>query len=163
MVDIENVFQALDEYLTGGQTAIGAAADLAEPMVEETREPFVPEDDIGEIAYQHARNLNGMEVDQREREGEIDESGRRNIALTREYFEGRDDEDIHMEEDPDERRHRYMNSRMEEVSEPDEWYNSIMVIDQSSTTNACWHSPRPISNGWQMLLQHFELDEKQQR
>ena len=86
MVDIENVFQALDEYLTGGQTAIGAAADLAEPMMEEAREPFGPEDDIGEIAYQHARSLNGMEVDQREREGAIDESGRRNIALTREYF-----------------------------------------------------------------------------
>ena len=67
MVDIENVFQSLDEYLTGGQTAIGAAADLAEPMVEEEAhepqaEPFGPDDDIGEIAYQHAGNLNGVEV-----------------------------------------------------------------------------------------------------
>ena len=26
-----------------------------------------------------------------------------------------------MEEDPMERRHRYLNNRMEEVSEPDEW------------------------------------------
>ena len=60
-MDIEGVFQSLNEYLTGGQTAIGATADLAEPAVEEVHEPqaelFGPEDDVGEIAYQHARNL----------------------------------------------------------------------------------------------------------
>ena len=93
-------------------------------MVEETNEPqaepFGPEDDIGEIAYQHARNLNGVEVNRSERENDIDEAGRRNIALTREYYDGLE-EDINMEEDPMERRHRYLNSRMEEVSEPDEW------------------------------------------
>ena len=107
MVDIENVFQSLDEYLTGVQTAIGAAADLAEPMVEEAHgpqaQPLGPDDDLGEIAYQHARNLNGVEVDRSEREGEIDEAGRRNIALTRKYYEGQGDGDINMEEDPMER------------------------------------------------------------
>ena len=84
-MDIEGVFQSLDEYLTSGQTASGATADLAEPAVEEVHEPqaelFGPEDDVGEIAYQHARNLNGVEVDRSERESEIDEAGRRNIVL----------------------------------------------------------------------------------
>ena len=33
MMDIEGVFQSLDEYLTGGQTSIGAGAEFAELAV----------------------------------------------------------------------------------------------------------------------------------
>jgi hypothetical protein len=51
MIDIEGIFQALDEYLTGGQTLIGAAQELAdngEPLVEHQdkpmAEPFGPDD-----------------------------------------------------------------------------------------------------------------------
>ena len=56
-------------------------------------------DGSGEIAYQHARNLNGVEIDQSVRESEADKFGWRQVALTREYYEGLD-EDINMEEDP---------------------------------------------------------------
>ena len=77
MIDIESVFQNFDKYLTGGQIFIGAAAELVEPAVQEEQEPqteaFGPNDDIGEIAYQHARRLNGVEVDRTVRESETDE------------------------------------------------------------------------------------------
>ena len=79
MLDVENIFQSLDEYLTGGRTNIGAAEGLEEPVAnndENQREPMVgpfgsddgledarfgPDDDIGEIAYQHARQFNGKD------------------------------------------------------------------------------------------------------
>ena len=68
MLDVENIFQALDEYWTGGSTNIGAAAGLEDPGAEANarpqraagpfgagdeldEEPFGPNDDIGEIAY----------------------------------------------------------------------------------------------------------------
>ena len=89
MLDVENVFQALDDYLTGGCTSIGAAAGLEEPVANENLQPpraagpfgpgddleevFGPDDDIGEIAYQHARHQNGRIVDQTVYEGQHDE------------------------------------------------------------------------------------------
>eukprot|EP00435_Cladocopium_sp_Y103_P046524 s2915_g13.t1 len=95
MVDIETIFEALDEYLTGGQTHIGAAAALLEPEGEEPNaepqvepvapdeaEPFAPDDDIGEIAYQHARRLNGVRTERRE------------LAMTHGDGDGNEDEDM---------------------------------------------------------------------
>ena len=81
MVDIESVFQATDEYLTGGQTLIGAPEDLAgngAPMVEPQEdepmaERFGPDDDIVDLVYQHARQLNGRTIDRTTTEGQTDE------------------------------------------------------------------------------------------
>ena len=82
MLDVEGIFQSLDEYLTGGRTSIGAAEGLEEPVANNDGErrgpvagpfgpndgledaPFGPEDDNGEIANQHARAHNGRDVDQ---------------------------------------------------------------------------------------------------
>ena len=72
MLDVENVFQALDEYLTGGVTSISAAAGLEEPEAtadaqppraagpfgaedELDEEPFGPNDDKSRINTQDKR------------------------------------------------------------------------------------------------------------
>ena len=122
MVDSENVFQAIDEYLTGGQTLIGAAADLVrneEPMEEAQdepmAEPFGPDDDIAELAYQHARQLNGHTVDRAVTETMADEQRDREVGADGE------DEDEDMDETPRGRRRRYLESSMSEVSDPEEW------------------------------------------
>eukprot|EP00435_Cladocopium_sp_Y103_P061997 s1756_g23.t1 len=76
MVDIESVFDNLDDYLTGGQARSGAATVALEPEERQREgppaeeephgepavgdEPFGPEADIGEIAYQHSGRLNGV-------------------------------------------------------------------------------------------------------
>ena len=144
MLDVENVFQALDEYLTGGVTSISAAAGLEEPEAtadaqppraagpfgaedELDEEPFGPNDDIGEIAYQHARQENGRIVDRTVYEGQHDEKiereQTRNEARTarNQYFARAENLDADMLESPRTRRRRYLDSEMEEVSEPDEW------------------------------------------
>ena len=43
MLDLENSFQAPDEYLTGGITNIGAAAGLEEPTEANARPPRTAE------------------------------------------------------------------------------------------------------------------------
>jgi hypothetical protein len=83
MVDIEGVFQSLDEYLTGGVTNVGAAEHLAGgndmPMMadEPIAEPFGPDKDIADVAYQHARQLNGRTDDRTVPEGQTDEERNR--------------------------------------------------------------------------------------
>lgn len=83
MVDIEGVFQSLDEYLTGGVTNVGAAEHLAGgndmPMMadEPIAEPFGPNKNIADVAYQHARQLNGRKDDRTVPEGQTDEEKNR--------------------------------------------------------------------------------------
>eukprot|EP00435_Cladocopium_sp_Y103_P025946 s3453_g6.t1 len=126
MVDIESVFETLDEYLTG-QTQIGAATTLLEPkemQVEEPQaeepqaepdipqgggEPFGPDDDIGEIAYQHAGRLNGVRPHEHE------------VPMVRGAEREKVEDEEMEEESPSARRRRYLSSTMDEVSDPDEW------------------------------------------
>eukprot|EP00435_Cladocopium_sp_Y103_P065206 s2072_g27.t1 len=132
MVDIEGVLHALDDYLTGGQTYIGASSALLEPEdppaeaePEEAglaeiepagAEPFGPNDDIAEIAFQHARRLNGTRPHERDITMFAGETGADD--------EEPEDEEMDVEEaeeSPSARRTRYMNSTMDEVSDPEAW------------------------------------------
>ena len=85
MVDIEGVFQSLDECLTGGATNIGAAEHLAGgggvPMMAEEpmEEPFGPDEDIADVAFRHEAGLNGYAVDQMVNEGQAAEERQREL------------------------------------------------------------------------------------
>eukprot|EP00435_Cladocopium_sp_Y103_P038563 s1251_g10.t1 len=115
------MFMALDEYLTGGQTHIGASEVTwepenppaeAEPEPDQGAEPFGPNDDIAEIAFQHARRLNGTRPNERDITMHAGETG----------GDEEGDEDMESEdESPSTRRRRYLNNTMDEVSDPDEW------------------------------------------
>ena len=90
-------------------------------------EPFGPNGDIGEIAYQNARQENGRIVDGTVYEGQHDEEMEREHAqderraIRNQYFARAENLDADMLESPRTRRQRYLDSEMEEVSEPDEW------------------------------------------
>jgi hypothetical protein len=104
MVDIEGVYQSLDEYLTGGEYPVGSFAEVEEPHVEPQAEPQLFESaNLAEMALQHVASLNGHEIHRAVRESELD--GDVDVA----------------EETNEERRQRYLDAEQGEVSDPDEW------------------------------------------
>ena len=125
MVDIETLYDGIDwidEYLTGGANAVGAAALLesplppaemeAEPVVNQENEPFEGQD-IAEVALQHVR-LNGVHADRTIGETENDEQYDQIAGPA-----GSDEMEV--DETASQRRQRYQSSGQDEVSDPDEW------------------------------------------
>ena len=122
MVDIETLYDGIDEYLTGGANAVGAAALLespqppvemeAEPVVNQVNEPFEGQD-IAKVALQHVR-LNGVHANRTIGETENDEQYNQIASPT-----GSDEMEV--DETASQRRQRYQNSGQDEVSDPDEW------------------------------------------
>eukprot|EP00435_Cladocopium_sp_Y103_P056491 s740_g19.t1 len=124
MVDIEQLYGGVDEYLTGGLFDIGAAAGLQSPEREEAVEqPEAAADMEAEavaeadpFAGQDLSRLNGQEIDRAERETENEEAHEEEHRSPT----GSDDMDVD-DETESQRALRYSNSTQDEVSDPDEW------------------------------------------
>eukprot|EP00435_Cladocopium_sp_Y103_P016569 s1241_g4.t1 len=141
MVDIEQLYGGVDEYLTGGLFDIGAAAGLQSPEraleandgieaaeqpeaaaemeaeADAEADPFAGQD-LAELALQQVR-LNGREIDRAERETENEEAheGEHHSPTGSDEMEV----DDHGDETESQRALRYNNSTQDEVSDPDEW------------------------------------------
>ena len=102
MVDVENVYGCLDEYLTDGNFPVGAGVlDSPDPR-QDDEPPEAPEEepfqgvDVAEAALNHVYQLNGRNIDQTVGETEADERANATRGVHGAHLEGQKEE---MEED----------------------------------------------------------------
>ena len=118
MVDVENVYGCLDEYLTDGNFPVGAGVlDSPDPR-QDDEPPEAPEEepfqgvDVAEAALNHVYQLNGRNIDQTVGETEADDKANTTRGVHGTHVE---DDKMEVDEAPAERRARYMSSSQEEV------------------------------------------------
>ena len=131
MVDVENVYGCLDEYLTDGKFPLGAGVLESPDPRQDDELPEAPEEepfqgvDVAETAVNHVYQLNGRNIDQTVGETEADERANTTRGVYGSHLEGQkeemeEDDKMDVEETQAEGRNRYLTSRQEEVSDPEE-------------------------------------------
>ena len=127
IVDVENVYGCLDEYLTGGNYPVGAGVlNSTDPRQDDNGPPEAPEEelfqgvDLAEAALKHVYQINDRNVDQAVGETEADDRANTTRGVHGTHVEEGDDK-MEVYETPAERRARHMSSSQEEVSDPEEW------------------------------------------